>query len=576
MLADPSDPIAMAITAVEEVSSSIEGAFAQTGDRLSRGHAIFLELNQGLTALSGELSGAQIEGASKAMHDIAGRLNGLAEALPAESALLGRLGKAVVEASDLLKPLFKHIQMISIVARSARIEAASLANDRENFLAFTQEAHDLAQVVKRSLEVSARDQDQLAKAIETALNRQNDFDRLYRDQLLSAASDLISAYTGMQEQRGRSVQLTALAGSSTKRIAEAVGRSIVSLQSGDSARQRLEHVCHGLRLAGGSLAPGIVPMPGDPAAMDAGFICKLQARQLDDAQRELGDDIGRITDTLSAILSDVVGVVDQGRSLYGGQSGDSSSFLTRIRQILMQASTLIATCESAGKSVDDALTVVADTLGKFRDAIAALSEAVVDITLIGMNAGLKVVHLGNKGNAFAVIANELKTSADQVSGAASRLRPVLDAIEKLAHDLRALRLHGDPAQMGELESSILGVLREVEAGNGRLADLIGRLIAEGAEFESLMGSGQELLGEVGKGAAALPGFVAGLDAAGAAMSKDRPAASDEAAFDALFARYTMEREREVHREFLYGFGLVSKAAAPSDNSSDADDGVLLF
>jgi hypothetical protein len=175
-----------------------------------------------------------------------------------------------------------------------------------------------------------------------------------------------------------------------------------------------------------------------------------------------------------------------------------------------------------------------------------------------------------------VIANELKTSADQVSGAASRLRPVLDAIEKLAHDLRALRLHGDPAQMGELESSILGVLREVEAGNGRLADLIGRLIAEGAEFESLMGSGQELLGEVGKGAATLPDFVAGLDAAGAAMSKDRPAASDEAAFDALFARYTMEREREVHREFLYGFGLASKAAAPSDNSSEADDGVLLF
>ncbi len=576
MSADPPDPIALTITAVEEVSSCIEGAFAQAGDRLGRGHAIFLELNQGLTAMSGELSGAEIEGASKAMHDIAERLNRLAQALPAESALLGRLGKAAVEASDLLKPLFKHIQMISIVARSARIEAASLAHDRENFLAFTQEAHDLAQVVKRSLDVCARDQDQLAKAIETALNRQNDFDRRYRDQLLSAGSDLISAYAGMQEQRGRSVQLTALAGSSTKRIAEAVGRSIISLQSGDSARQRLEHVCHGLRLAGGSLAPGIVPTPDDPAAIDAGLICKLQARQLDDAQRELGDDIGRIAGTLSAILSDVVGVVDQGRSLYGGQSGDSSSFLTRIRQILMQASTLIATCESAGKTVDDALTVVADTLLKFRDAITVLSEAVVDITLIGMNAGLKAGHLGNKGNAFVVIANELKTSADQVSGAAGRLRPVLDAIEKLAHDLGALRRHGDPAQMGELESSILAALREVEAGNGRLADLIGRLIAEGAEFESLMGSAQDLLGEVGKGAATLPRFVARLDAAVAATSRDRPAASDEAAFDALFARYTMERERDVHREFLHGLGLASKAAAPSDSNTDADDGVLLF
>lgn len=572
----PPNAIATAITAVEEVSFCIEGAFAQAGDRLGRGHAIFLELNQGLTAVSGELSGAQIEGASKAMHDIAGRLNGLAEALPAESALLARLGKAAGEASGLLKPLFKHIQMISIVARSARIEAASLANDRENFLAFTQEAHELAQVVKRSLEVCARDQDQLAKAVDTALSRQNDFDRRYRDQLLSAGGDLISAYTGMQEQRGRSVQLTVSAGSSTKRIAEAVGRSIVSLQSGDSARQRLEHVCHGLRLTGGSLAPDIMPIPGEPAAIDAGFICALQARQLDDAQRELGDDIGRITGTLSAILADVVGVVDQGRSLYGGQGDDSSSFLIRIRQILMQASTLIATCESAGKSVDDALMVVEDTLAKFRDAIAGLSEAVIDITLIGMNAGLKAGHLGNKGNAFVVIANELKTSADQVSGAARRLRPVLDAVEKLAQDLRSLRLRGDPAQLGELESSILSALREVEAGNERLEQLIGRLIADGAEFEGLMNSAQELLGEVGKGAATLPGFVVRLDSASAAIPKDRPVASDEAAFDALYARYTMERERDVHREFLRGLGLTSKASAPCDGNADADDGVLLF
>jgi hypothetical protein len=571
----PPDAIASAITAIGEVSSRIEATFAHAGDRLGRGHAIFQELNQGLTALSGELSGAQIEGASRAMHDIAGRLNGLAEALPAETALLGRLGKAAIEASDLLKPLFKHIQMISIIARSARIEAASLANDRENFLAFTQEAHELAQAVRRSLEGCARDQDQLAQAIETALNRQKDFDRRYRDQLLSAGDDLISAYAGMQEQRGRSVQLTELAGSSTKRIAEAVGRSVVSLQAGDSARQRLEHVCHGLGLAGGSLAPSMVPTSGE-GAIEAGLICRLQARQLDDAQRELGNDIGRIAAALSAIMTDVVGVVDQGRSLYGGQSGDSSSFLTRIRQILVQASTLISTCESAGKAVDDALMVVEETLAKFRDAIAGLSEAVVDITLIGMNAGLKAGHLGNKGNAFVVIANELKASADQVSGAAGRLRPVLDSVEKLAQDLRALRAHGDPAQLGQLESSILCALHEVEAGNGRLAELIGRLIAEGAEFESLMGSAQGLLGEVGEGVATLPGFTARFDAAGAAVSKGPPTASDEAAFDELFARYTMEREREVHREFLRGLGLVSKVAAQSDSTLDADDGVLLF
>jgi len=570
------DTIGTAIASIEEVSSRIEQTFAQAGHRLGRGHAIFQELNQALAALAGELSGAQVEGASKALHEIAGRLNGLAEALPAESALLGRLGKAATEASNLLKPLFKHIQMISIVARSARIEAATLANDRENFLAFTQEANELAQAVKHSLEGCARDQEQLAKAVETALDRQKDFDRRYRNQLYSAGGDLISAYAGMQEQRGQSVRLTELAGSSTKRIAEAVGRSIVSLQAGDSTRQRLEHVCYGLRLADGSAAPGIVPTPGKPAPVDAGFICRLQARQLEDAQRELDNHIGEIMRTLSTILTDAVGLVDQGRSLYGDQSGDSSSFLTQIRQILVRASTLIATCENTGKSVDDALMVVEETLAKFRDAIAELSEAVIDITLIGMNAGLKAGHLGNKGNAFVVIANELKGSADQVTGAAGRLQPVLDVIEKLAQDLRALRVRGDPAQLGQLESSILYALRDVEAGDARFGGLVGRLIDEGFEFEGLVGSAQGLLSELGKAAGTLPSFAENLNVVGAAASKALPTASDEAAFDDLFACYTMQRERDVHREFLHGFGFVPKAAPNGDSSLEADDDVLLF
>jgi hypothetical protein len=121
--------------------------------------------------------------------------------------------------------------------------------------------------------------------------------------------------------------------------------------------------------------------------------------------RELDHDIGQIMRALSAILSDASGVIGQGRSLYGEAGDDTASFLARIKETLAQASRLIGTCESAGKSVDDALTVVEETLGKFREAIAGLSEAVVDITLIGMNASLKAGYLGNKGNAFVVIAN---------------------------------------------------------------------------------------------------------------------------------------------------------------------------
>ncbi|PDT67795.1 chemotaxis protein [Bradyrhizobium ottawaense] len=571
----PANTLTEATTAIEDVSSRIEDVFARVGQELGRGHLIFKELNQGLATLSGELSGAEIEGAATALQEIAARLSELAQALPAESALLETIGKSTAEASSLLKPLFKHIGMITIIARSARIEAASLDGDREGFLAFTQEAYDLGRAVQRSIEGCARDQQRLSEAVATASGRQKEFESRYRAQLVSESAELGAAYSGLRDQRSKSSHLADRASASTRKIAEAVGSAIISLQAGDSTRQRLEHVSHGLGLASES-ASSLVPetVPSDDGV---GAICRLQAAQLRDAQREFGGDVGQIVGALTAILHDAGSVVGHGRTLFGGEEGGSSSFLTRIKQTLAHASTLIATCESAGRSVDEALAIVEDTLTKFRQAIAGLAEATVDITLIGMNAGLKASHLGSRGSAFVVIANELKATADQVSAGAGRLRPVLDGIERSANELKELRVQGDPTQLAKLEPQILQALREVEAGNERLGKLMSRLVDEGAEFERLMNSAQGLMTRLGESSAALPAVATRLETASTGAQLLQPELRDQAILDDLFARYTMERERDVHREFLQAVGLKSIAATRRVEAVEtADDGIELF
>ncbi|MGY3108711.1 hypothetical protein ACVWW7_005338 [Bradyrhizobium sp. LM6.9] len=427
--------------------------------------------------------------------------------------------------------------------------------------------------MQRSIEGCARDQQRLSEAVATASGRQKEFESRYGNQLVSESTELGAAYSGLRDQRRNSSQLAVLASSSTKKIAEAVGSAIISLQAGDSTRQRLEHVSHGLGLVSGS-APNLVPQP---AASDGGAraICQLQAALLRDAQREFGGDIGQIVRALTAILHDAGSVVGHGRTLFGGGDGSSSSFLARIKQTLAHASNLIATCEGAGRSVDEALAIVEDTLTKFRQAIAGLAEATVDITLIGMNAGLKASHLGSRGSAFVVIANELKATADQVSAGAGRLRPVLDGIERSAGELKKFRVQGDSTQLSKLEPQILQALREVEAGNERLDKLMSRLVDEGAEFERLMNSAQALMTKLGEGSAALPSVAARLETASAGARRPQP--QDEAVLDDLFAHYTMERERDVHREFLQTLGLASIAAARRVEAVEtADDGIELF
>lgn len=569
----PASTLSEAIAPIESLSSRIEAVFARVGHDLGRGHTIFKDLNLGLGQLSEELAGAEIEGAANALQEISARLGQLAETLPAETALLATIASETAEASSLIKPLFKHINMIGIIARSARIEAASLDSDREGFLAFTQEAFDLGKAVQGSIEGCARDQQRLAEAIATASGQQKDFEARYRGRLLAESAELRSAYSGLLDQRGNSGRLAELAGASTRRIAEAVGHAIISLQAGDSTRQRLEHVCHGLGLVR-DMAPGLVP---EPSASDHGAsaISRLQAAQLRDAESEFGSDIRRIDQALSAILQDAGGIVGQGRTLAGGEDG---GFLTRIKQTLAHASSLITSCEGAGRSVDEALGLVEDTLAKFREAIARLAEATVDITLIGMNAGLKASHLGSRGAAFVVIANELKATADQVSAGAARLRPVLDKIERSARTLKELRTKGDSSQLGLLEPQILIALREVEVGNQRLCKLMSRLVDEGAEFERLLSSAQALMATLHESSATLPAVALRLEQA-AATETERPqlAAQDGALLDGLFARYTMERERDVHREILRRLGVGSVAAARRvEPAQTVDDGIELF
>ncbi len=84
-----------------------------------------------------------------------------------------------------------------------------------------------------------------------------------------------------------------------------------------------------------------------------------------------------------------------------------------------------------------------------------------------------------------------------------------------------------------------------------------------------------LMSTLGEGSAALPAVAARLETAGAGAQKPRP--QDEAMLDELFARYTMERERDVHRQFLQTRGLASIATTRRVEAVEtADDGIELF
>jgi hypothetical protein len=101
-----------------------------------------------------------------------------------------------------------------------------------------------------------------------------------------------------------------------------------------------------------------------------------------------------------------------------------------------------------------------------------------------------------------------------------------------------------------------------------------RLVDEGVEFEGLMISAQGLMSSLGESSATLPAVAARLETASAGTHRPQ---QDEALLDDLLARHTMERERDVHRDFLQALGLSSSAATRRVEAVEpADDGIELF
>ena len=563
-----------AAASIADVGSRIEDVFAKVGGDLGQARAIFEQLNAGSESLAQQLSGSKIEGASDAFHDIAARLRGLAQTLPAETALLGTVATCVARASALLQQLIKHIHTIGIITRSSRIEAASLDGDRDEFMSFTREAAELAKSVERSIVACSREQEQLAKAIATALRGQTEFESRYLSQLLSVSAELISAHREIRRHQTQSMRLAESARTGTMRIGGAVGTAIVSLQAGDSTRQRFEHICGALDSAGA--AGGMAPVMTEGLAAVAPFICVLEGAQLRDSVSEFEAHLAEICRSLAALSSDSARMTDHRRALYGGDDGDMTSFLAVMKQRFAQASSLVAACGRANMSVAASMSVSENLLGKFRDAISALDDAVADITLIGMNAGLKAARLGDRGSAFVVIADELKFAAERISAGAKLLNPVLDTIEKSAEDLKMLRLKEEALRIADLESSIIQALQDIEAGNGQLGQLMTRLTRESAEFETLVTAASGGVRELGSKVSALSGIAVRLEALdpGIDVLSSGEARRLGELSDDLYARYTMARERDIHLKYCDRFKLARKPMPSETSGAGAEDPIF--
>jgi ABC-type transporter Mla subunit MlaD len=580
---DGNDPaLPRLIQALEGSAREIDVTFARAGSQLGVGLSLFEGLKEKLSTLSAELSGEEIAHAGRTLSGLAGELRAINDGLHDETGVLQELATHSKDASQALDRLLEHMRLITILARSARIEAVSVQAAGRDFGDFTSEIVALTTQAQRTIQNCARDHDHLSDLLGTALAAQRDFEGRYGQALSALAGNLEQTLAEVAQRQQRSVSLTSDAALHSGKIAMAAGGAIIALQSGDSIRQRLEHAIKALRLLGTVTAgegPG-AELDAQERGAAALVLRRLQAAQLDESAQTLSQDADAIESALALLAGDTAGLLDLVRSLYQGDGSKSGSFLADLESDLAQAADLLAKCDRARSGVDrvtDALSTVLETC---QETVAALADTVSSIVLIGMNAGLRAARIGTGGRSLVVIAQELKFAADQVASDAAALTPTFAQMQQTSSGLKSGgRL--DAAHFAALDDAMRDSLAAMRQTGDRLGVTLGQLTREGGGFGEVVARARLSFSNAGamsdliaSGAVELTRSVADREMPARAGLAERVRGLIDAH---VWPNYTMVGERTIHHAvvgLLLADGVGSATPAVVVQSADDLDDIL--
>jgi hypothetical protein len=554
--ASPSIDLPAIIANLATPRQAIDGAFVAVGDRLAECAEILSRITGTFDALPVELAGEELTIATDRLALVGRRAGEIAVALGAEQGDLNRLVEALRRAAHPIDELRRTVKMMGIVAINARVVAASVVSETEDFGVFTTDIAQLSSSAAATISKFHRTYEALTGVVADAAVARGSFEASHRDTLSALAGELERDLSEVTEQRLESARSSAVTSQMSRAIAEKVAAAVMALQVGDATRQRVEHVEAALvDLAG--LEPGIDPSP----------ILDLQRQQLAAARESLVGEMASGAEALEQLVHDVQAVLDHAGAVYG--SAENRSALAQLHGAVRRAVTVLRDCESERGKLDQVAAAVSETVQVLLGHVEAVQEIEYKMRLVSLNAAVKCAQLGPRGRALDVIAQQLRTlTGETVVSAHAAVECLTQASEFSAAFTRSAG--SGATRVGDIEREATAALSELEAVGFRMKNALVELYADGPQVASRLGDAVSALA----GHAAISEAFSDIEFAlvlpdGAAGAEIDPAL--EPLLATMRRRYTMDAERRLHDGFT---GIAPEAEPEPAAEADLDD--LLF
>ena len=567
----------------------IEGAFIEVGGHIVECAEALARISATFSSLPRDLESEEMVEASNRLADVGQKTQVMVDTLAAERGDIDRLMTMVTAVGRPTQELQKAVRIIGLVAVNARIVAAGLASQKEDFSVFTTDIAQLSESAAKTVGEFSVAYEKLLAALKAADAERASFEASHQHSLRLLISRLDDHLAAVSTHRERAAAASADIGNLSREIAMGVGTVVSALQIGDITRQRVEHVEEALALlaefltappegqAGGSIDES-------EALATAGAVCRLQSAQMDQSTAAFDREVLQVVESLRKLGSDACDVVRRSQGIYGGKEDQGGSALAVLSSELRDACIMLRVYADARVRFDHVTTELAETITVLFRHVQSVQEIEANMRLVSLNTAVKCARLGPEGMTLNVIANELRLLTGQTVIAAEAVMSGLKEAASLAE-----RLHngvaGDAAlRARSLEAEAHASLALLETVDGRLTAALAELAQDGAFAVKMLGraaSGITIHDDIGGALRSAQVRIEVL--AGQGRGTDFGATVENAAIikerarEVLQGRYTMESERLLHERVLGETADSRRQAAspaPAAREPELDD--ILF
>ena len=553
--------------ALAEPREQIESTFLAVGGRLSEGAGMLNKVTKVFEALPAELQSPELLEASTRLADVGEQARTIAEMFATEQADLGRLVEVVAAASHPISELRRTVKMMGIVSINARVVAASVVGDGEDFDVFTTDIAKLSETATSTIQAFTTAYRRLTDEVGQAARQRGQFENAHADTLVELAHGMDEALADLARQRAVSVDSTAETGRVSRQIVGRIASAVMALQVGDATRQRIEHVESGIEALSAEIEAGL--MTADDAVMARAAMGGLQVAQLSSAADAFESDVADAGDALRDLAADASAIMSQSRAVYGKGDAKTSSLAT-LSDAVRHAALVLRDCEAERGKLEVVATAVLGTVGVLLSHVEAVQEIEANMRLVSLNAAVKCAQLGPRGAALNVIARQLRELTGETVAAAEAAMTGLHKAAGLAQSFGAAA-NGDTAgRVGQLEQEASASLVLLQRVDKSLAEALGTLNRDGPSVINLLGAAAQTFGGLTDIAETMRDLQMQLAAECPEHSSAKPTGEVANLLDAHRKRYTMDAERRIH-EKMFGADLSAPVVMEAAEETDADD-----